>query len=80
MTSTLSEHECLELWYKARDRRIGIVVETSDPERFRQRMYQVRRAAADETLEGLMLIISPTAPASEVWIARRMIEDSNAQG
>ena len=80
MNTNLSTHECLELWYAALRASIGIVVSTNDPERFRQRMYQVRREAQDESLQALSLIISPTSPESEVWVAKRIIEEPNAKG
>lgn len=66
-----SAADLLALWYAALASAAGIVVETDDPERLRQKLYQVRAAAADQSLADLSLVISPLNPDSQVFIVKR---------
>lgn len=61
----------LNLWYEALGTPLGVVVQTNDPERFRQRMYALRKEANDKMLDDLSLVVSPSNPGSHVWIVKR---------
>lgn len=47
----------------------GIILATPEPEKLRQKLYQVRKK--DPELECLSLVISPTNPESELWVVKR---------
>ena len=59
----------LEILYEAYRSELGIVVQTSDPEKLRQRFYAVRKA--DPDLACLSFRISPTSPESELFIIKK---------
>lgn len=59
----------VELLYLAFNSPFGIVVETSDPERLRARLYPARKQ--DPELDCLSICVSPIAPASELWIVKK---------
>lgn len=61
----------INLWYEALGTPLGIVVQTNDPERFRQKMYAIRRECGDKSLDELSLVISPSNPTSHVWLVKR---------
>lgn len=63
------EAEDVELLYSALRSEVGIIVQTNDPERLRQRLYRVRKE--DPELADLSFKLSPTAPASELWIIKK---------
>lgn len=69
---TASALDLLEKLYDALRAPIGIVVETEDPERLRQKLYALRkeRQDADPQLRVLSFMISPTNPGSELWILK----------
>jgi len=60
----------LEFWYTALGQPFGIVIETDDPERARQRLYAARRDAQDHDLAKLSVVQSPTNPA-HLWIIHK---------
>ena len=60
----------LEYWYQALSSDIGIEIQTDNPERLRQRLYQERTKAIDPDLEGLSIIISPI-DNSKIWIVKK---------
>ena len=62
----------LEHWYSALGSQFGIIVDCqgADPEKVRQKLYAIRKAAADPDLECLSIAPSPTAPTKELWIYR----------
>lgn len=64
--------ELLEYLYDALRSPLGVVLDTEDPERLRQRLYALRaeRQGTDPNLRTLAFIISPTNP-SQLWILRR---------
>jgi hypothetical protein len=66
------ELDLLEKLYDALREPLGIVVETEDPERLRQRLYALRKARIDDDpqLRVLSFLISPTNPGSELWIVK----------
>ena len=47
----------------------GIIIQTEDAEKLRQRYYAIRRETLDPDLDRLSFIISPTDP-SQLWIVR----------
>lgn len=66
----------LEILYSATNADIGIVVETNDAERLRQKLYAVRREFPDD-FEHLSFVISPMNGV-DLWILNK--ENTNAQG
>ena len=70
--------ELVAFLYEALASDFGIVVETSDPERLRQKLYAVRKDNID--FEPLAFIISPTNPQAELWIVRKHAEGRTAEG
>lgn len=61
----------INLWYEALGTPLGIVILTNDPERFRQKMYAIRRDSGDKSLDELSVVISPSNPGSHVWLVKR---------
>lgn len=59
-----------ELLYQAYAARIGVVVETDDPVRLRQKLYTIRRDNPD--LHCLAILISPTN-GRDLWIAKKEV-------
>jgi len=66
----------LELWYAALASENGVIVEVSDVERAKQRLYALRREANDLSLESISILTSPTNPTRDLWLVKR--KDSNA--
>lgn len=64
--------------YEALGTPLGIVVNTSDPEKLRQKLYRLRDAADDPMLKDLSIVISPTMPGSQVWIVKRRHSESGS--
>lgn len=64
----------LELWYAALRHPIGVSVTCSNALKFKQKLYQVRKASADPALADLMILTSPRNPDGEVFIAHRNID------
>jgi hypothetical protein len=60
----------LELWYAALAEPLGICIQTSDPERARQRLYQLRTKANDPDLEKISVVASPTDP-KQLWLIKK---------
>jgi hypothetical protein len=58
----------LELLYEAYRSEIGIIVQTNDPERLRQKLYAERKK--DPDLSCLSFRISPTSPDTELLIVK----------
>lgn len=61
----------LNILYEALGTPRGIVIETNNPERLRQRLYKLRDAAGDTALRDLSFVSSPSVPQSHVWIVKR---------
>ena len=59
----------LELLYEALHSEYGVIVQTNDPERLRQKLYPLRKE--HEELLCLSFVISPTNPQSDLWILKR---------
>ncbi len=70
--------EALEFWYKAlhSPSPFGIVIETDAIERLRQKLYTARRDADDPTLEGLVIVTSPSQSETQLWIVKKDAADS----
>lgn len=64
--------ELIAYLYEALSSEVGIRLQTSDPERLRQKLYALRKQ--DEDLKALSFVISPTNPTAELWIVK---EQSN---
>jgi hypothetical protein len=67
----------LELWYQAMAAQFGIVVETSRPQLFIQKLYAARRGSMDPALANLSIVQSPLV-VGEVWILKRKEPTSEA--
>lgn len=65
-------------WYEALGSALGIIVETSDPQRYRAKMYALRSEANDPMLEGISIVISPTNPATHVWLVKKEHPESGS--
>lgn len=59
----------LELLYEAYRSELGIIVETNDPERLRQKLYAERKK--DPDLACLGFRISPTSPETQLFIVKK---------
>jgi len=59
----------LELLYEAYHSEYGIVVETDDVEKLRQKLYQLRKPHKE--LACLSFATSPMLPKTNLWIVRR---------
>lgn len=59
-----------ELWFEALGSPFGIVVQCSDVERVRQKLYALRKELKDPDLDALSLVQSPTDP-KQLWIVKR---------
>lgn len=64
--------DLLERMYDALRTPLGIVLETEDPDRLRQRLYALRREreASDPQLRTLAFVLSPTNP-NHLLVLRR---------
>jgi len=59
----------IEHLYSALHARLGVVIQTDNPERLRQKLYAIRRETMDQDLSILSFIISPTDP-TQLWIVK----------
>lgn len=59
----------IDYLYRALNSEHGIVVETSDPERLRQKLYAERKK--DPDLAKISINISRTQPESQLWLVKR---------
>lgn len=48
----------------------GLVILTDDPERLRQKLYEIRRANAP-TFDDISFVISPTNPSDQLWLVKK---------
>lgn len=58
----------LQLLYDAVNSPLGVVVETDDPERLRQKLYPLRKS--DPLFESLAFVISPLN-SGDLWIVKK---------
>jgi hypothetical protein len=61
----------LNTLYEALGTPLGIVLQTDNPEKTRQKLYRLRETCDDPMLKELSIVISPTMPQSQVWIVKR---------
>lgn len=61
-------HEYLKLLYDATRTPYGIVVQTEDPERLRQKLYALRKNNPD--LASISFVISPLNP-QDLWVLNK---------
>jgi hypothetical protein len=66
--SKTPDHILLDLLYRAHHSERGIVVETSNVDALRQKLYRLRKQ--DPELSSLILSPWPTAPATHLAIVR----------
>ena len=64
--------DLLEKLYDALRSPLGIVVETEDAERLRQKLYSLRREyqERDPALRSLSFVLSKTSPETQLWILK----------
>lgn len=60
----------LNLLYEALGSQFGVVVQCSDTEKVRQKLYSLRKESGDADLEILSMVQSPTNP-QQLWILKR---------
>lgn len=60
----------LEYLYDALAQPTGLVILTSNPEKLRQKLYELRRDQAP-TFDDLAFLISPTNPTDQLWIVHK---------
>ena len=68
--------ELIDILYSAYHADLGVVVETDDPERLRQKLYPLRNDNPD--FECLAFIISPLNP-QDLWIVKQPKETIHAE-
>ena len=59
----------MELLYQALASDFGIIVQEAEIERLKQRLYAARKG--NTQFNSLSILTSPTAPTTELWIAKR---------
>ncbi len=60
----------IEYLYDALRSEYGVIIETSSPDKLRQKLYAIMREHKPE-FENLALKVSPLSPTSELWIAKK---------
>lgn len=70
--------DLIELLYAAAAKPIGLLIETSDPLRLRQALYQARASMNDPALDDLSFIVSPYSPTGQLFVMRNK-ENSDAE-
>lgn len=60
----------LNTLYEALGTPLGVVVQTDNPEKLRQKLYRLRDGSDDPMLKELSIVISPTMPQSQVWLVK----------
>ena len=63
----------LSFWYEALGSPLGVVIATDNPERFRQKLYALRREANDPMLKDISIVVSPSNPGSHLWLVKRKL-------
>jgi hypothetical protein len=64
----VSQPPLIQFLYDALSSEFGVVVETDDPERLRQKLYPLRKQ--DPMFEPLAFVISPLN-SRDLWIVRK---------
>lgn len=65
----MTDTPLIEYLYRALHSPHGVVVETSDPERLRQKLYAERKK--DPDLSRISINISRTQPESQLWLIKK---------
>lgn len=60
----------LEMWYAALGSPLGVIVETDDTERCKQKLYALRATANDPDLESISICTSPTN-LQHLWLVKK---------
>lgn len=69
-----SDPALLALLYRALRETIGLSIATDDPERLRQKLYQIRAKEMDPALMLLMLAPDPKRPTTHLFIAKTKVK------
>jgi hypothetical protein len=67
----------VEHWYSALASKIGVVIQTDNPDLCIQKLYAARRAAGDPDLDGISIIRAPNSP-NELWLLKKVIDNGQA--
>lgn len=65
----MNNNSLIEYLYRALNSESGIVLETSDPERLRQKLYTERKK--DPDLSCISINISRTQPENQLWLIKK---------
>jgi hypothetical protein len=65
----MSSFPLIDLLYRAANAEFGIIVETSDVERLRQKLYTERKK--DPALANISINVSRTQPETQLWIVKK---------
>ena len=66
----METRDLIALWYQALSAEYGIVIQTNNRERAKQRLYQARKEAADPALESLSILTAPNP--DELFISKNV--------
>ena len=67
-----------ELLYEALTTPLGLIVQSEDAATLRTRLYAERTSLADPALDRLGFTLSPTEPATQLWIVLKPETAANA--
>lgn len=59
----------INVWYQALATPFGVIIETDDPERAKQKLYAIRAKSPDPDLQSLSIITSVENPR-HLWIIK----------
>lgn len=65
--------DLLALLYRALREEVGLSIAVENPERLRQKLYQVRAKIADPDLEALMILPDPDRTATHLFICKKRV-------
>lgn len=61
------------MFYEALGSDVGVVIDTNDPEKVRQKLYSLRREAQDPALDCISIVASPSNPL-QLWLIKKPTE------
>lgn len=67
----------LEYWYQALRSPFGIEIIASDPDKIKQKLYAVRKEAADPDLHKITIRVPPNKPGV-LWLIKNGKTDAKA--
>ncbi len=67
----------MSLLYEAFRAKFGIVVNSNNPEKLRQKLYPLKKS--DPDLANLSFPLSPTNPAEQLWIVKKNDEPADTE-